>query len=81
MWKAIETSTGKVRMGKAKERRSKGGSGEEEKEKEKEKEKETKKEKDSGSKEGSKRVGNMRRGGGSSKVRSRSKEVSAGEVS
>jgi len=66
-------------MGEAESRRSKGGGREKERRK-KEKE-ETEKGEDNGSKESSRRVGNMGRGRGSSKVRSGSKEVGAREVS
>jgi len=57
MWKAVETSTGEVRMGETKERGSQGRS--REKERGEGKEEETEERKDSGSKESSRGVGDM----------------------
>jgi len=58
MWKAVEASSEEVRIGKIEEGRSKRGSTK--KTRGKEKEEEAEKRKDSGSKENSKEVGNMR---------------------
>jgi len=53
----VEASTGKIGIGEAEGRRSKGGSWEEERRKREEEE--TKKEKDNGGKEGSRGMGNI----------------------
>jgi len=67
VWETVEASTRKIRVGKKEIRRSR-------------KEKETEKGKNSGSKENSRRVGDIGGGRRSSKVRRGSKEVSAREV-
>jgi len=79
MWKAVETSTRKIRIGETEGRRSKGKSGE--KKREEEEEEETEKGKTSGSKKSSGGVGNMGQGRRSSKVRGRGKEVSTERIS
>ena len=58
MWKTVETSAGKIRMGKAERRGSKERSREEERRKGQEEE--TEKGKDNGSKESGRRMGDMR---------------------
>ena len=57
VWKTVEASTGEIGVGKRKRRRSKGRSRKEKREKEKEEE--TEEGKNSGSKESSRRVGEM----------------------
>jgi len=78
-WKTVETGVGEVRMEEAERRRSKGRG--REKERRKEEEKEIEKGKDDGGKESSRRMGNMGRRRGSSKVRGRGEEASAGKIS
>jgi len=78
----VEIKVGKVRMakaegGEAEERRRKEARRKRGKEKRKEKAKEKKK---AGSMKDSRRVGDLERGGGGSKIRSRSKEAGSGEV-
>ena len=74
----MATGVGEVRMGEAEKRGGKGGS--REKKGGKGKEEETEKGRSSGSKEGSRGVGDMGRRRGSGEVRSRGEEVGAGEV-
>ena len=81
VWKIVETNTGKIRMVKTKERRSKRGSREEIKRERGEKEKETKKRKDSRSEKSSRRIEDLGGRRRSSKVRGRSKEVGSREIS
>ena len=57
VWKAVETGTGKIRVGETERRRSKGRSGE--KERRKGKEEETEKRKNDGNKESSREMGDM----------------------
>jgi len=59
VWKTVETSAREVGIGETKGRRGKRGSREEEKEKEEGKEEKTKKGENNGSKESSRRMGNM----------------------
>jgi len=77
----VETGARKVRMGEIEGRRSKRGSREKERGKREGEEEEIEKGENDGSKKSSRGVGDMERRGGSSKVRSRGKEVGAGEVS
>ena len=71
MWKAVETGAGEVGMGEAERRGGKGG---------KEEEEETEKGRSSGSKEGSRGVGDIGQRRGSGEVRSRGEEIGAREV-
>ena len=68
MWETVETGTREVGVGEAEGRREKGGS--RKKKRRKGEEEETKEGESGRSKENSKRVGNMGRGRGGSKVRS-----------
>ena len=79
MWKAVETSSGEIGMGKAEGERRKGRSREETRRERQEKK--TEKREDNGSEESSRRIGDLGWGGGSSKIRGGSKEDGAQEIS
>jgi len=82
MWKAVEAKAGKIVVGKTKERREERGIGKEMREKraEKKRKEKTKERKNNGSKEDSRRVGDLEQGGGGSKIRGRSKKASTRKV-
>jgi len=82
MWKAVETKVGKAKMEKAEgggveERRRKEARRKRGEEKRKERAKERKK---TGSMKDSRRMRDLGRGGGGSKIRGRSKKAGSGEV-
>jgi len=79
MWKTVEASAGKIRIGETKRRGSERRSRKEEGRKGQEEE--TEKGEDGGSKEDSRGVGNLGRRRGDSKIRGKGKKVSAGEIS
>ena len=81
MWKAVETKVGKARKEKAEGGGAEGRRKEARRKKGEEKRKERAKErKKTGSMKDSRRMGDLGRGGGGSKIRGRSKKAGSGEV-
>ena len=79
MWQTVEASAGKIGIGETERRGSKRRSREEEGRKGQEEE--TEKREDGGSKEDSRRMGNLGQRRGGSKIRGRGRKVSAREIS